>query len=76
MKVIRAIYVNPREVEMVRRMISQAGNKRPAKLVEPLVYVREGRCVVTYKNSRAIDTYAWRGIFPGTGEHVRQKAEA
>lgn len=76
MKAIRAIYANPREVETVRRMISQAGNKRSAKLVEPLVYVREGRCVVTYKNSGTIDTYAWRGIFPGTEEHARKKAEA
>lgn len=76
MKVIRAIYANPREVETVRRMISQAGNKRSAKLVEPLVYVREGRCVVTYRNSGAIDTYAWHGIFPEAGEHVRKKAEA
>lgn len=76
MKVIRAIYANPREVEMVRRMISQAGNKRSAKLVEPLVYVSEGRCVVTYKNSRAVDTYVWRGIFPGAGEHTGQRAEA
>lgn len=76
MKAIRAIYANPREVEMVRRMISQAGNKRSAKLVEPLVYVREGRCVVTYRNSGAVDTYVWRGIFSEAGEHVRKKAEA
>lgn len=76
MKAIRAIYANPREVETVRRMISQAGNKRSAKLVEPLVYVREGRCVVTYRNSGAVDTYVWRGIFPGTGEHTGQSAEA